>query len=214
MESFKSMLEDLRERRGAFFALIAVVVIVAIYVIGSISSAQHDFLSKSPNGVSSDSSTVSSYVAGASTTGNNSSDQTSDSNSASQTPAVPLKIAAVTLDGTSWKCESGKVKLVVTSARVDASSSSGGIFKWQLEVAGGSIPYSPLNSSVSITRGQTSYKLIGGDPGYLYSSADAHDGQSVRVHVTSPNDISSIWFAVPAGTEASCAPPTQTNPAQ
>lgn len=205
MDSLKSILEDLRERKGAFFVLIAVVAIVAISIIGSISNSQREFLAKGPGGTTLPSAdNNASYVQSASTTDSTGSSSQSNS-STPQTPVTPFRISAVTLEGTSWKCDSGKVTLLVTSARVDAPSLAGGTFKWQLEVTGGSIPYSPLNSSVAITKGQTSFKLIGGNPGYLYSSADARDGQSVSVHVTAPNDISSMLFTVPAGTEAACA---------
>lgn len=206
MESLKSMLEDLRERKFAFFAIIAIVVIVAISVLSNIADSQRQFLAKGPGGNALNTDSNSSYVQSAST-GNSTQtdDSASSTSSVPQTPSVPFSIKTVTLEGTSWKCDSGKVTLLVTSARVDAASSVGGTFKWQLEVTGSSIPTSPMSSSVAMSRNQISFKLSGGDSGYLYSSADARDGQSVRVHVTSPNDISSTLFTVPAGTVAACA---------
>lgn len=199
------MLEDLRYRKFSFFALVAIVISVALFVIGSISGAQRDFLSKGPGGTELPTAENAAYVQSASTTGDSSGQTNSSTSTTSRTPLAPFRISAVTLQGTSWKCGSGKVTLLITSARVDAASTAGGTFKWQLEVTGSSIPYSPLNSSVSMTKGQNSFNLIGGNPGYLYSSADARDGQSVRVHITAPNDISSTLFTVPAGTEAACA---------
>lgn len=214
MDSLKSILEDLRERKGAFFVLVAVVVIVAISIIASIGNAQHEFLAKSPTGMLSGSDTVSSYVQGASSTSTSGSDQTSGSQStASQTPTVPFKVSSVALESAKWSCQDGKVLMTITSARV-AANSSGGTFAWQLEITGSEVPYSPLKSYVSISKNQTSYQLIGGNPGYLYSSTDARDGQSVRVHITSPNDVVSAPFAVPANAQESCAPTQPTTDQQ
>lgn len=117
----------------------------------------------------------------------------------------PFAISSVSLQGASWSCSGGVVVVYAWSAQVYASSIVGGTFAWQLEITGAYDPYAPYSANATIPKNQVSYQLNGFvQPGPLYSGTSARDGQSVRVHITSPNDVASAWFTVPAGAQDSC----------
>lgn len=159
---------------------------------------------------SSENSSVASDAPSASTPAKSSSSQatTTPHSPAPSQPApssTPLTISRVTLNGAQYLCSGGGVVVQISSATVQAAYSDGGPFTWQTEVVGAMEPRTPYATTQTIAPHQT-YLTLGSatSPGFFYSSTYARDGESVRVHVTAPNDIASPWFTVPQGTMDSC----------
>ncbi len=120
---------------------------------------------------------------------------------------MPFAVSGVTLNGAQYFCSGGGVVTQISTVTIQASNPKGGSFTWQIEVMGNwedrGAPY-PTTQAFSPNQ---IYVTLGSwmNPGVFYSSTHVRDGESVRVHVTAPNDIASAWFTVPAGTMQSCA---------
>lgn len=215
MYSLKSII---LEHKTSFLATLGVFIVVAIIGLSVSTYSQDEFLAKHPVSATSGQVAASQTTSAAkpSTADSSTNTQTPTPRTASPTTAqsptpnpqpvsAPFTISSVALSGVSWMCSGGGVVMYVSSAQVIAMSSVGGTFTWQIEVTGNPSVPGPTPSSVTIPKSQGSYRITYGNPGYIYTAVNARDGQSVRVHVTSPNDVASPWFTVPAGSEASCA---------
>lgn len=206
------------KRRQAFIAGLVFIGITLVCVIGY-TTGQAQFLSHYPAPSTSTENTNTSTSSRS--TGKSQLDQdqeelaernrqaqqqsSSSSSSSVQSQRSEFTISRVKLLGTEHTCSASGVAMYVSSAQVTAKSDSGGSFIWQLEVNNAYDPPVPTPKSATIAQGQITYQLSSSvSPGYLYSTTNARDGQSVRIHITAPNDVVSPWFKIPTGTESSC----------
>jgi cytoskeletal protein RodZ len=121
-------------------------------------------------------------------------------------PAVSdgqFSISSVSIEGGSWTCLNGKIVIQIKTAVVKTANQQGGSVDWRIETQ------SPLESFTSRINTDTllnseKTKELSANPSaeYIYETLNAKPGQSVRVHVTSPNSIYSEPFAIPD--DASC----------
>lgn len=121
----------------------------------------------------------------------------------------PFAISVINLYIPAWQCQAdGSVLLYMSGAIVVANSPIGGSFTWQFDFAGPKTLSTPPPQAVTMSQWKVQTMLTGkgpdAPPGDLFYDGDAVDGEAVRVHVTSPNDIVSDWLSVPVGTEQSC----------
>jgi|GEM_PF-3995154 len=203
--------------------LLSLVTLVNIWLSNS---ATHDSISPSDHGTYNSSgksidqhNSPANKVAPVSTNTDSPSNTTSGGSSSSSAPSgsygnhvitptyPPFSIATVNMSA-SYSCFQKGVVLTLSSASVTAGSPIGGNFSWQIEVSGAANPYSPdpTTNTIPVHDEGTYYLQNPSQPGSsLFYDYQAKDGESVRVHVTSPNSIASNWYTVPTGSADQCA---------
>lgn len=118
----------------------------------------------------------------------------------------PFSVVSASLGGAQYYCGSGTVIMQIANIYVSSgASTAGGSFTWQLETSGNPSAPAAYASTATIPAGRSITTVSAPfGPGFIYSDPYARDGQSVRVHITSPTNVYSAPFTIPAGTQASC----------
>jgi hypothetical protein len=127
--------------------------------------------------------------------------KTSVSPSTSASPG-PWRITTVSLPKGSPNCNgSSVVGYYLPSLTLTASSAAGGTFSANAEINTGQVIRTPL--AYAFPSGQTTYTRmtgVGSDDPLMYLDIINMSPRpsSVRIHVTSPNDIYSNWVSIPS----------------
>lgn len=113
-------------------------------------------------------------------------------------PSAPFTISSVTLVDTRIYCTDNRVVAQISSAHVSTPAIAGGTFTWRMEFESDHTIREGLTRTAIFFPNQILYVIVNPDfPGHLYESPSATPGESVRIHVLTPNDISTPWFTVP-----------------
>ncbi len=108
---------------------------------------------------------------------------------------APFAITYVRVDGATWYC-AGKQLYLTANGITNASNSSGGSFAWMVESSTSAPLSTPVPSAFPAGRQFLVSSNI--DRNGPWFSGNVTAGQSIRYRVTSPNNIASAWYTVPA----------------